>query len=292
MPVPFSARRERFRAHLAAETCLVPASIHDPLTARIAEELGFEIGMLGGSTASLTVLGAPDLILLTLSELAEQCRRISRASALPFMVDADHGYGNALNVERTVVELEAAGVAALTIEDTALPRGFGQGEAAQLLTVEEGVGKMRAALAGRSDPALVVVGRTSAARLSSLDDALARARAYEAAGVDALFLLGLDTVEALERAADAVSVPLIVEGPIWQEAGAERRARLGVRICLRGHPTIRAEVQAAWDTLSAVRAGAGVKDLPGLAPPELMDRLTRRADYAKRIRAWLDADAD
>ena len=100
---------------------------------------------LGAGAASLAVLGAPDLIVLTLTEFAEQCRRISRASNLPFMVDADHGYGNALNVMRTVEELEAAGVAALTIEDTALPQAFGQGAETRLLSLEEGVGKMRAA---------------------------------------------------------------------------------------------------------------------------------------------------
>ena len=115
----FTARRQSLRAHLDTDHCIVPASIFDPFSARIAEDLGYEIGMLGGSTASLAVLGAPDLIVLTLTEFAEQCRRISRASALPFMADADHGYGNALNVMRTVEELETAGVAALTIEDTA-----------------------------------------------------------------------------------------------------------------------------------------------------------------------------
>ena len=132
--------------------------------------------MFAGSTASLTVLGAPDLILITLSEFAGQAYRINRAFDLPLLVDADHGYGNALNVMRTVQELETAGVAALTIEDTVLPRPYGAG-GRPLTSIEEGVGRMRAALAARQDPDLVIVGRTIAMGATGTDDALARAKA-------------------------------------------------------------------------------------------------------------------
>src|SRR5690348_8577171 len=110
-------RRERYRAILSGNRCVHPGSVFDAISARIAEDLGFEVGMFAGSTASLTVLGAPDLIVLTLSEFAGQAYRICRAGNLPLMCDADHGYGNALNVKRTVEELETAGVSALTIED-------------------------------------------------------------------------------------------------------------------------------------------------------------------------------
>ena len=115
-------RRERFRALLAGDRCIHPGSVYDPISARIAEDLGFEVGMFAGSVASMAGLGAPDLIVLTLSEFAGQAYRINRAGSLPLLVDADHGYGNALNVKRTVEELETAGVAALTIEDTDLAR--------------------------------------------------------------------------------------------------------------------------------------------------------------------------
>ena len=103
-------RRRRFRAVLAGDRCVHPGSVFDPISARIAEDLGFELGMFAGSTASLTVLGAPDLIVLTLSEFTAQAYRINRAGNLPLLVDADHGYGNALNAKRTVEELETAGV--------------------------------------------------------------------------------------------------------------------------------------------------------------------------------------
>src|SRR6186997_1553705 len=141
-------RRKRFRAVLNGTVCVHPGSVYDAISARIAEDLGFELGMFAGSTASLTVLGAPDLIVLTLSEFAEQAYRINRAGNLPLMVDADHGYGNALNAKRTVQELETAGVAAMCIEDTLLPRTYGE-KSPTLISLDEGVGKMRAAIAAR-----------------------------------------------------------------------------------------------------------------------------------------------
>src|SRR5271163_2713753 len=150
-------RRERFRAVLGGDRCIHPGSVFDAISARIAEELGFEVGMFAGSIASFTVLGAPDLIVLTLSEFAEQAYRINRAGKLPLLVDADHGYGNALNVKRTVEELETAGVAGMTIEDTSLPTSYGA-TGATLIPIAEGVGKMQAALAGRQDKRLFIIG--------------------------------------------------------------------------------------------------------------------------------------
>ena len=131
-----SERRKQYRRVLEGNVCVHPASVFDAMSARMAESLGFEVLMFAGSIASGTVLGAPDLVVLTLTEFAAQIRRITRGSDVPLMVDADHGYGNALNVMRTVQELEAAGLAGLTIEDTVLPAPFGkQGEG--LISVEE-----------------------------------------------------------------------------------------------------------------------------------------------------------
>ena len=227
----WTPRREKFRAILSGDKCVHPGSVYDPLTARMAEDLGFELGMFAGSTASLTVLGAPDIILLTLTEFAAQALRINRAMDVPLMVDADHGYGNALNVKRTVEELETAGVAGLSIEDTILPQPFGAGDA-QLSTIEEGVGKMRAALEGRGDKNLVIAGRTSAPRVTSTEDAIARVTAYEAAGVDAIFVVGVQSRAQLEAIAAAVSLPIILGGSAREvrgldylgESGRARRA--------------------------------------------------------------------
>ncbi len=188
----FRKRRDALRSILSGSTCIRPGSVYDAISIRIAEDLGFEVGMFGGSVASLAVLADPDIALITLTELAEQMRRMSRAASLPVLVDADHGYGNALNVRRTVEELETAGAAGLTIEDTLLPQAFGE-PGVQLISLEEGVGKMKAAVDARGDPALVILARTGAASVSGLEDAIARAQAYQATGVDALFFTGVKT---------------------------------------------------------------------------------------------------
>ena len=134
-----SQKRYQFRQILSGNQCVHPGSVFDAISSRIAEDLEYQVGMFAGSIASAVVLGDPDHILITLTEFAEQARRICRASDLPIMVDADHGYGNALNVKRTVEELENAGVAALTIEDTVLPKQFGKSEP-ELIPLPEGIG--------------------------------------------------------------------------------------------------------------------------------------------------------
>ena len=277
-------RRERFRAILESEECVHPGSVFDPISARIAEDLGFEVGMFAGSVASMTVLGAPDLIVLTLSEFAAQAYRINRAGTLPLLVDADHGYGNALNVKRTVEELETAGVAGLSIEDTDLPQPFGTVGGTRLLPIEEGVGKMRAALAGRRDPRLVIAGRTSAPAVTGIDDAIARARAYEATGVDALFFVGIRTRTEVEAVADAVRLPVILGGLSPELCDRDWLGKQGVRIALQGHQPFAAAVNAVHATLKALRDGTPPGELEGVASPDLMRRVTRDADY----RAWMD----
>lgn len=286
----WSKRRQRFRAQLVSNQCVFPASVFDPISARIAEDLEFELGMFAGSVASMTVLGAPDLIVLTLSEFADQAYRICRAGQLPLLVDADHGYGNALNVKRTVEELETAGVAALSIEDTMLPRPFGPDSDAQLISVEEGVGKMQAALAGRCDPNLVIAGRTSAVRSRGVDDAVTRIKAYEAAGVDAIFLVGVRTREELEILSAAVSLPIILGGASAELMDASYLAGNGVRICLQGHQPFKAAVRAAYATLKALRDGVVPSDIDNVASPETMQQVTREQDYRQWMKDFLDSN--
>jgi oxaloacetate decarboxylase len=282
----WTPRRERFRAILAGQSCVHPGSVFDPISARIAESIGFEIGMFAGSTASLTVLGAPDLIVLTLSEFVEQAYRINRAANLPLLVDADHGYGNALNVRRTVEELETAGVAALTIEDTVLPRPFGVGTVT-LTSIEEGIGKMRAALSGRQDPALVIAGRTGALAVTGTADAVARAKAYEAAGVDALFFTGAKTRAQIDALAEAVSIPIILGGVEGELGDLAYLASRRVRICLQGHQPIMAAMRAVHETLSALRNGTKPSALTNLPSQELVRMVTRDDDYKSWTKDFL-----
>lgn len=280
-------RRKRFRDVLSGTRCVHPASVFDPVSARIAEDLGFEIGMFAGSVASLVVLGAPDLILLSATEFAAQAYRICRAGNLPLLVDADHGYGNALNVKRTVEELETAGVAALTIEDTLLPTPHGEAGQTRLISIEEGAGKMRAALAGRQDPTLAIIGRTSALQVTGLADAIRRAQAYEAAGVDAIFLLGVRTRADLEAVVASVKVPIVLGGAGAEVIDLDYLGSKGVRICLQGHQPFMAAVEATYQTLAALRGGTRPDEIANVASPARMRELTRSDAYDRMTRDFL-----
>jgi carboxyvinyl-carboxyphosphonate phosphorylmutase len=282
-------RRERYRAILAGDRCVHPASVFDPLSARAAEDLGFEVGMFAGSIASGTVLGAPDLIVLTLTEFAQQIHRICRAGNISLMVDADHGYGNALNVRRTVEELETAGVSCLTIEDTSLPLSFGNPSEGSLIPLEEGVGKMKAALSGRQDPSLVVAGRTSAIRFGGVAEAIRRVKAYQEAGVDAVFLAGAQTRAEVEEVHAETNIPLLLGGAGGELADLEFLGAHGVKVALQGHLPFQAAVKAAYDTLKALREGVSPADLGDqLVSPQLLGQLTRRPDYDQWIKDYLN----
>ncbi|MGJ4950016.1 isocitrate lyase/PEP mutase family protein [Bradyrhizobium sp. HKCCYLS20291] len=282
----FRTRREALRTILAGDHCIHPGSVYDAISIRIAEDLGFALGMFGGSAASLAILGDPDIALITLTELAEQMRRMSRAAALPVLVDADHGYGNAMNVRRTVQELEAAGAAGLTIEDTLLPQAFGV-DKPQLISLAEGVGKVKAALDGRGDPSLVILGRTGAVSITSLDDAIARAKAYEACGVDGLFFTGITARDQLDAIAAATSLPIVLGGAPESMSDLDYLAARRVRVALQGHAPIAAATLAVHETLKALREGVSPKQLKGLPPSDLTARVMRESDVKQRLRAFL-----
>jgi oxaloacetate decarboxylase len=283
----FSDRRERFRQVLQGNVCYRPGSVFDPLSARIAEDLGYQFGMLAGSSASLTVLGAPDIVLLTLTEFAEQARRICRAFSLPLFVDADHGYGNALNAGRTVEELETAGVAGLTIEDTVLPAAFGASGRTTLISTAEAVGKLQAALSARQDSRLAIIGRTGAMAFTGIEDAIARAKTYEAAGVDAIFFFGVKTRAQLDALTAATTLPLILGKPGLEVANLEYLATRRVKICVQGHQPILAATQAVYATLKALKDGVPPAELKGLPSNKLMERVTRGDQYEKMTNDFL-----
>ncbi len=283
----WNERRTRFRAHLEGDVCLRPGSVYDPISARIAEDLGFEIGMFAGSIASFTVLGEPDLIVLTLKEFAEQAYRITRAGNLALMVDADHGYGNALNVRRTVEELETAGVCGMSVEDTDLPQPYGVGGKAQLISIDEGTAKLKAALDARQDPKLVIVGRSSAPAITGIEDAIARGKAYEAVGVDAMFYAGIKTRDEIEAVSDALSIPLILGSTPPELADFDYLSSKGVRIALQGHIPFMAAVKTVYDTLKDMRHGALPGDLKNRHSPELLKQVTRNETYRKWIEEYL-----
>nr|WP_286948555.1 oxaloacetate decarboxylase [Pseudomonas sp. UBA6718] len=275
--------RAQFRALLASSACYHTASVFDPMSARIAADLGFEVGILGGSVASLQVLAAPDFALITLSEFVEQATRIGRVARLPVIADADHGYGNALNVMRTVVELERAGVAALTLEDTLLPAQFGR-KSTDLIGVDEGVGKIRAALEARVDPDLAIIARTHAGVLE-VDEVIRRTQAYQEAGADGICMVGVRDFEHLGVIAQNLSVPLMLVSygnPSLRDDA--RLASLGVRIVVDGHAAYFAAIKATYDCLREQR-GIAASDLNAT---ELTHKYTQPEDYIVWAREYMN----
>ncbi|WP_371231126.1 oxaloacetate decarboxylase [Pseudomonas sp. QE6] len=279
----FHELRKEFRALLTSSSCYHTASVFDPMSARIAADLGFEVGILGGSVASLQVLAAPDFALITLSEFVEQATRIGRVARLPVIADADHGYGNALNTMRTIVELERAGVAALTIEDTLLPAQFGR-KSTDLIPVEEGVGKIRAALEARIDSEMAIIARTNAEVLE-VDDVIRRTLAYQAAGADGICMVGIRDFDHLEAIARHLSVPLMLVSygnPALRDD--QRLARLGVRIVVDGHAAYFAAIKATYDCLREQR---GV-DASDLTASELAKKYTLPEEYQIWAREYME----
>ena len=272
--------RNEFRALLAGQACVRTASVFDPVSARMAKDLGFEAGILGGSVASLQVLGAPDIALITLSEFAEQANRIGRVARLPIIADADHGYGNALNAMRTVVELERAGIAALTLEDTQLPVRFGR-KSPDLISVDEGVGKLRAAQAARGDQALTVIARTHAG-VQSLTEVVQRTRAYQRAGADAICLVGIEDFEHLAAVSDGLRIPLMLvtygNPRLCDDA---LLAEYGVRVVVEGHAAYFDAIKATYQSLLSQRGIAVINDR---AAAELAASYTLPAEY----QAWAE----
>ncbi|GAB5378246.1 MAG: isocitrate lyase/PEP mutase family protein [Acuticoccus sp.] len=280
-------RRALFRAMLAGTSTVVPAPVFDPLSARLAEDAGHTAVLLGGSSASLAVLGAPDITILTLTELAELARRICRVSALPLVVDGDHGYGNSVNVARMVEELEHAGAAAVTIEDTRLPRAHGS-RGGELISPEEAHDKLRAAIGARLAADFTIIARTSAELAGGEAALLRRIAAYEAAGVDALLVTGLSTPAALEAVRGATTLPLALArcGPALSDAALLAAHR--VRLWIRGH----GPMAQAYGALSAAYAALADGD-EGAPSPEvaaLIARASRETEHLRFANDVLDSE--
>ena len=282
----FAKQRETIQAILRGNKCIRPGSVYDPVSARIAEDLGFELGMLGGSTASLAVLGDPDIVIISLSELAETVRRITRAAKLPLMVDADHGFGNALSVRRTIEELEISGAAGLSIEDTLLPQAYGTSKV-QLLSPDEGLGKMKAAVDARRDKSLALFARTSAPSVTGMADAIARGKAYEATGVDALFFTGIKTRAEMTAIAAETRLPIMLGTADGELDDAAFLASCRVKICTQGHLPFAAGALAVYETLKALRDGVAPKDLKGLPSSDFVNRYMRNGAVQQRLADFL-----
>jgi len=249
-------RRERLRRVLNGNETIILPAVFDAVSARIVEMAGFDIALLSGSVSAASLRGVPDLILVTMTEVAQLAKRIVQSTSVSLHIDGDHGFGNALNVMRCVREFEAAGASALTIEDTDLPRPYGK-SGPSAISIREMRGKLKAAVEARQDPSLVIIGRTDTLRYSGLEDALERARAYEDTGVDAIFLPGAQTRETLEAVREAVSLPLIASGlpkPENGKTGLKILQEIGYSMTLLATFPFRVAIQAMHDAVMYLKA--------------------------------------
>jgi 2,3-dimethylmalate lyase len=226
----------RLRELLNSGQTIVAPGAFDPLAARLVEEAGFAAVYMTGFGTSAALLGRPDVGLLTMTEMADNAGRIAACVDIPLIADADTGYGNPLNVIRTVGAYEAAGVAGLHIEDQVAPKKCGHMEGKQVIGAEEMAQKVRAAVDARTDPDFVIIARTDARAVEGLDSALDRARRYRDAGADALFIEALVSDAEIEATAAAFpGIPLLFN---WAEGGKtppvslDRLTELGYRIVI------------------------------------------------------------
>jgi carboxyvinyl-carboxyphosphonate phosphorylmutase len=279
-------QRQRMRAILNGNQLLSPASVYDGLSARIAQDVGYTLGILAGSVSSNSTLASPDLIVLTLTEFADQIRRIMRASDISLLVDADHGYGNALNVMRTVIECEHAGVSAMSIEDPALPLRFGQTKD-ELISTEEMVGKLKAAVAARKDPTTVIAGRTAALKVEGVEGTCARAKAYAACGVDCIFVVGAENIAQIKAVHEAAKLPIIV-GSAPASITREQFLDAGARVVLQGHQPLAGAVKVLREIYSHLYNGGAPAELKSkIASSEEMDKMTHNAQHKEWIKAFM-----
>ena len=272
--------RELFREVLERPHCTLAANIFDPLSTRIAHMLGYEVCVLSGSVGKVANLGVPDVVVSNMSDVVDHCRRITRIADVSLMVDAEDGFGNAVNVTRTVREMEAAGVAGIEIEDNFVPTRFNVADPG-LVSTEEQVGKLEAAVAARADPTTVIVARSAALGLCPLDEALDRISAYSQTGAEALMLTGSRSREQIEAVHEVTDLPLCVLSPPADARNDQAFLDAhGVRILMLGNPTYAVAVKAIHDSLRHLRDGGALEELADLqAPPELLRQVNRTDEF-------------
>ena len=274
------------RALLKGDAIVVAPGVYDPLSALLARDAGFAaVYATGGGIARS--MGFPDLGLISMNEVTDRLAGIVEHAGVPVIADADTGYGNALNVRRTVREFERAGVAALHLEDQTFPKRCGHYDDKSLVPVKEMVQKLRAARDAAQDPDLVLIARTDAIAVEGLDAALARAEAYAAAGADVLFVEAPASEAQIETIARSVAGPKLInmfEGGKTPLVPLARLQALGYRIVIVPSDLQRAAIRAMEEVLAVMR-----RDGNSRAVADRMASFAER-ETVVRTREYLDLD--
>jgi methylisocitrate lyase len=292
-PSPPSPGR-RLRDAWSAGTILIPG-VFNALVGRMAERLGFPAVYLSGAALSAS-LGLPDVGLVTLTEFVDHTRSITQATSLPLLCDADTGFGEALNVERTVRLFEAAGAAGIHLEDQQLPKRCGHLSGKHLVEPEVMAAKVRAAVAARTDPAFVIMARTDARGVTGFDDAVRRARLYLEAGADAIFPEALESADEFAAFASALGAGLPTPPPLLANQtefgrspnlGLDTLAAMGYRMVLYPLTALRSALRAAQETLKDLREhGHQRQRLSQMLSRAQLYELLNYSGYEERDRAY------
>src|ERR1700728_4408028 len=260
-PMSNSTRLKELLARRAAVT--VPGAAN-ALFARVVEDLGFEAVYVTGAGVANMLLGAPDIGLTTVSEVSETVAAIADAVSLPLVVDADTGFGNAVNMVRTVRTLERAGASGIQIEDQVFPKKCGHFAGKHVIAADEMVQKIKAAVDARRDRSLQIIARTDARAIEGLDRALERANAYIEAGADVTFVEAPTSLDELARIAKELPVPQvanIVFGGKTPEPGRDKLAEFGFSIVLYANAALQAALKASYDVLGALKTEGSLKSV-------------------------------
>jgi carboxyvinyl-carboxyphosphonate phosphorylmutase len=257
-------RTTLLRRLLEEPEVIVAPGAADPMTARLVEQAGFPAVYMTGSGTSLARYGFPDVGLVTLTEMVENARTIARAVRIPVIADADTGYGNVLNVRRTVREYEAAGVAAIHLEDQVFPKKCGHLAGKRVIPQAEMVQKVRAACEARTDPDFVIIARCDALAAAGLAEALDRGHAYAAAGADVVFIESPRTMAEIEAIGRGFTVPLLYNMSTSGKSpalSAEELRRLGYRLMILPNFTTMAAIKAIREVLAEIKRTGSAANL-------------------------------
>ncbi|HLW93936.1 MAG TPA: isocitrate lyase/PEP mutase family protein [Solirubrobacteraceae bacterium] len=283
----------QLRALLAGDALIVAPGAYDALSARLIEQSGFDVVYMTGYGASASLLGRPDIGLLSFAEMADQARRLVQAVTVPVIADADTGYGNPINVIRTVREYAAAGVAALHLEDQAIPKRCGHMSGKQVIAKEAMVEKIRAAAEARGSSELVLIARSDARAGEGLERAIERVASYRDAGADVIFIDALRSEEEIVAFGEALpETPKVIN---WVEGGLTPLIDPGVlrdlnyRIVFCSLVALLAATHAIGERLAALRNIAAPQPVPPLAFDAFND-LIAMADVAELERRFAHSD--
>jgi 2-methylisocitrate lyase-like PEP mutase family enzyme len=249
---------DRLRARLAGEGLLVMPCCHDALSARMIERAGFDLAFLSGFGASAARIGAPDLGLMSYAEVLDQARNAMGAVTIPMIADADTGYGNPMNVERTVEGFARAGAAAVMIEDQEAPKRCGHTADKRVVERAEAAARIRAAMTARARADILILARTDARRAHGLDEAIARGRLFAELGADIVFVEEPFSEAEMARIAQEIPAPSmanLLEGGQTPMLPQDRLGALGFRIAAYPFATLGAAMRAMAEALAALRAG-------------------------------------